>query len=88
MFNNRIRINCSVDCIYVVWHAFSHIWQLMLTHATHAVGDNLLAILTQCFKDYFKCACGVFARKPLSGCDYGTSPLCGDTRDHSRVAHT
>ncbi len=84
MFNNRIRINCSVDCIYVVWHAFNHIGQLMLAHATQVVEDSLLAILTQCFKGYFKCACGVFAHKPLSGCDYRTS----DTRDHSRVAHT
>ncbi len=87
MFNN-VRINCSDDCIYVVWHAFNHKGQLMLVHATHAVGECLLAILTQCFKDYFKFACGVFARKPLSRCDYRTSPLCGGTRDHSRVAHT
>ncbi len=56
MFNIKIRINCNVDCIYVVWHAFNNIGQLLPAHVAHAVVD----------KGYFKCACGVFAHMPVS----------------------
>ncbi len=84
MFNTEIRINCSVDCIYIVWHAFNHIGQLLSADVTQAVGGILSAVLTQYFKAYFKCAYGVFAHISVSGGDYGTSPLFGDTRDHCR----
>ncbi len=78
------RINCSVDCLNAVWPAFNHIVQLLSAHITHAAGDILSAILTQCFKDYFECACGVIVHIPVSGCDYRTGPLFRDTPDHSR----
>ncbi len=77
------RINCSVDCLNTVWPAFNHIVQLLSAHVSHAAGNILSAILTQCFEGYFKCACGVFAHIPVSGCDYTKSSLFGDTRDHS-----
>ncbi len=75
-----IRINCSIDCLNAVWHAVNY---MLSAHVTHAVGDILTAILTQCFKGYFECACGVFAHIPLSGCDYRASPLICDARENS-----
>ncbi len=83
LFNTMHRINCSADCLYVVWPAFNHIVQLLSAYVTHAAGNILLAILTQCFKDYFECACDVFIHIPVSGFDYRTSPLFRDTRGHS-----
>ncbi len=77
------RISCSVDCLNAVWPAFNHIVQLLSAHVTHAAGNILSAILTQSSKDYFKCACGVIVHIPVSGCDYTTSSLFGDTRDNS-----
>ncbi len=84
MVNTKIRINCNVGCICVVWHAFNHIGQLLSAHLTHAAGDILSAVRTQCFKGYFKCACGLFAHILVSGCGYGTNLLFGDTREHNR----
>ncbi len=69
ILNTKIRINCSVDNIYIAWHAFNHIRQLLSAHATHAVGDILSSILNLCFKGYFKWACGVpgSRRQQVSG---------------------
>ncbi len=83
-FNTKIRINCSVDSINIVWHALNHTGQFLSAHVTHAVGDILSAILTQWFKGYFNCAFGVFAHILVCGCDYRICPLIGDTCRHSR----
>ncbi len=80
-FNTKVRINYSVDCISVVWHALNHIGQVLLAHA---VWDILSAVITYWFRGYFMCACGVFGHIPVSGCDNKASPLFGDTRGHSK----
>ncbi len=69
MYDASIRINCIIGCIKAMWHAFDHIRQLPSADVTHAAGKILSAILTQCFKNYSKCAFGTFAYIPVSDCD-------------------
>ncbi len=74
MFNTKIGISC------IVWHTLTLV-NFLSVHVTHAVEGILSAFLTQSFKGYFKCVRDVFAHKPVSGCDFRTSPLFGDPHD-------
>ncbi len=42
MLNTKIRINCSVDFTYVLWHPFNHIRKMLSAHVIHAVYQPFL----------------------------------------------
>ncbi len=74
MFNTNIRIACSVNCIYALWHA--------LNYVSHAARGIWSTILNRCFLKY---ECGSSSLIPVSDCDYRTSPLFDDTCDHNKL---
>ncbi len=80
MLNANSRINCSVDGIKSMWHAFDLTRQLLPAHVTHAAGGILSDFLTRCFKSYWKCEYGAFAHTPVSDCVRLRHALCLVTR--------
>ncbi len=85
MFNIKIHVYYSVDYIKSMWHTFNHISELLPAHVTYGAGEIMSAVLTQCLKNYLKCAPSAFSHILVSDSDYRISSLFGDMCNHSRL---